>query len=70
MHKKYEGVEDPVDRHPPSARERHFEGLPCQICNQVVRIEDARTDENGNAIHESCYLQRLKREDAGEREAK
>ena len=28
----------------------------CWICNKVVRLEMARTDENGCAVHEQCYM--------------
>ena len=28
----------------------------CPICNAVVPLENAKTDEHGTAIHEECYL--------------
>src|ERR1700747_1672247 len=31
----------------------------CSICKQLVRLETAKTDENGQPVHEDCYLQRL-----------
>lgn len=31
----------------------------CSICKQPVRLETAKTDEKGQAVHEDCYLQRL-----------
>ena len=33
--------------------------LICSICQQPVAVENSKTDENGQAIHEDCYLQRL-----------
>ena len=31
----------------------------CFVCKQPVRLEYAKTDENGKAVHEDCYLQHL-----------
>lgn len=31
----------------------------CSICHQPVPLNDAKTDEDGNAIHEACYLVKL-----------
>jgi hypothetical protein len=31
----------------------------CSICNQPVPLNYAKTDEDGNAIHEACYLVKL-----------
>jgi hypothetical protein len=31
----------------------------CPICREPVRLEDAKTDEGGNAIHENCYYASL-----------
>jgi len=31
----------------------------CSICKQSVRLETAKTDENGKPVHEDCYLQHL-----------
>jgi hypothetical protein len=31
----------------------------CSVCKQPVRLETAKADENGEAVHEVCYLQRL-----------
>jgi hypothetical protein len=33
--------------------------LICSICHRPVALENSKTDENGHAIHEDCYLQRL-----------
>jgi len=34
-------------------------GLLCSICNKVVDLEDAKTDESGAAVHGECYVLRL-----------
>jgi hypothetical protein len=31
----------------------------CSICNLPVALNNAKTDEDGNAIHEDCYLSKL-----------
>lgn len=31
----------------------------CQICGEEILLEYSKTDEQGNAVHEDCYLQRL-----------
>jgi hypothetical protein len=28
----------------------------CALCNQRVELETAKTDENGKAVHEECYV--------------
>ena len=33
------------------------EHLPiCSICDRAVYLEVAKTDENGQAVHEECYV--------------
>jgi len=32
----------------------------CSICNRHVILEIAKVDEYGHAIHEKCYLLKLK----------
>jgi hypothetical protein len=32
----------------------------CLICNAPVLLETAKTDERGNAIHEECYLLKVR----------
>ena len=35
----------------------HDVRLPkCSICNEPVEIKSAKTDENGKAVHEDCYV--------------
>lgn len=36
----------------------------CSICNSKVPLETAKTDENGRAVHEQCYLVVLKQKSA------
>jgi len=36
----------------------------CPICDQLVSLELAKTDECGRAIHEECYVLKLKLERA------
>ena len=31
----------------------------CSVCKQPVRLETAKADESGKAVHEDYYLQRL-----------
>jgi hypothetical protein len=33
--------------------------FPCYVCNQSVKLEEARTDERGRAVHETCYAKSL-----------
>jgi azurin len=30
--------------------------LVCSICQKPVSLNDAKTDEDGMAVHEDCYL--------------
>jgi hypothetical protein len=35
-------------------------GVPlCAICHKIVWLEEAKTDEEGRAIHEECYVSTL-----------
>jgi hypothetical protein len=31
----------------------------CAICGESVRIETAKADEHGQAVHEACYVIRI-----------
>ncbi len=31
----------------------------CPICREPVRLENAKTDQDGHAIHEDCYCASL-----------
>ena len=33
----------------------------CAICNEPVELETAKTDEDGKAVHEECYVGRIMR---------
>jgi hypothetical protein len=30
--------------------------INCSICNKPVNLETAKIDDNGNAVHEECYV--------------
>jgi hypothetical protein len=34
----------------------------CWLCGQPCPLEDCTIDENGHAVHESCYFSKLERE--------
>jgi hypothetical protein len=36
----------------------------CFICHTPVELEISKTDENGHAVHEGCYLLRLRQRQA------
>jgi hypothetical protein len=36
----------------------------CFICHNPVELEISKTDENGHAVHEGCYLLRLRQRQA------
>jgi hypothetical protein len=31
----------------------------CSVCNKPVSLDNAKTDEDGAAIHEACYLVKI-----------
>lgn len=31
----------------------------CSICGEPVNLQTAKCDENGNALHEECYVQKI-----------
>jgi hypothetical protein len=33
---------------------------PCSFCNGPVELETSKTDEDGKAIHEECYVRKLR----------
>ena len=39
---------------------RHSPNPTCTICKQPVSLENAKTDELGLAIHEQCYVLKLR----------
>ena len=36
----------------------------CSLCQMPVPLESSKTDENGKAVHEECYMLRLRLEQA------
>ncbi len=38
--------------------------IRCSLCHMPVPLESSKTDENGKAVHEECYLLRLRLEHA------
>ncbi len=34
--------------------------LPCFVCGNPVRLETSNTDELGKAVHEKCYVLKVK----------
>lgn len=53
-----------MNRKPPApVPQRHLRNaidLLCPICNKLVNVESAKTDEDGHAIHEACYVLKIK----------
>jgi hypothetical protein len=41
--------------------------VTCVICSKSVSLEVARIDENGQAVHEECYMERVKAKPPRER---
>jgi hypothetical protein len=33
----------------------------CSICNEPVELATSKTDEDGKAVHEDCYVRRMMR---------
>lgn len=44
---------------PPSVRDA-FELPRCILCDNPVLLGSSKTDENGKAVHEECYLLRMR----------
>ena len=40
--------------------------VTCRVCGQGVALENARTDDDGRAVHEQCYLLRHQLKNATE----
>ena len=34
--------------------------LICHLCNKTIPVEQAKTDENGKAVHETCYVAKVR----------
>jgi hypothetical protein len=39
--------------------------LLCRICGRPIPVEVATTDSDGRALHEGCYVLKIKLEQAG-----
>jgi hypothetical protein len=37
-----------------------FELTPCILCNEPVPLDSSKTDEYGKAVHEECFLLRMR----------
>jgi|tagenome__1003787_1003787.scaffolds.fasta_scaffold20743136_1 hypothetical protein len=35
-------------------------GLFCRICSGPIPLETSKTDERGKAVHEDCYVRKMK----------
>jgi hypothetical protein len=40
--------------------------LLCRICGKPLAVETCKTDDGGKAVHEECYVLKLKLEQASE----
>jgi hypothetical protein len=38
--------------------------LICAICREPVNLESAKTDDDGNGVHEECYVEKMIRQAA------
>ena len=48
----------------PEKFKRKSSPLLCRICGKPVAVETSKTDGGGKAIHEDCYVLKLKLEQA------
>jgi hypothetical protein len=53
-----------AEQEPDPAKMRHLmhkkEIFTCHICNKPLQLEtDTRTDEDGKAVHEECYVKHV-----------
>jgi hypothetical protein len=50
-----------ISRFIPWSRRQVRPELPaCSICNEPVELETTKTDEYGKAIHEECYVVKVR----------
>jgi hypothetical protein len=51
-------------------RNHHPKRFPiCPLCNEPVELESTKTNEDGSAVHEECYVLALKKERSERRAA-
>ena len=49
---------------------RTFPEIPCVICSKPVNLQtDLCADENGKAVHDSCYIRRITRAQVQKRQS-
>ncbi len=41
-------------------RQPHVERPKCPVCNESVALESCKADEDGQAIHEECYVEKVR----------
>jgi hypothetical protein len=50
---------------------RPFPEIPCVICSKPVNLQtDLCADENGKAVHDSCYIRRITRAQVQKRQSR
>src|SRR5215471_14908046 len=54
----------------PISRQSRHDGLRCPVCHQPVSLESSKTDEKGRAVHEECYVARIRTDGASQPEKK
>jgi hypothetical protein len=42
--------------------EERLTSVPCVICGKPVRLEECKTNDLGEPVHEACLAERLKEE--------
>jgi hypothetical protein len=42
--------------------EERLTSVPCVICGNPVRLEECKTNDLGEPVHEVCFAERLKEE--------
>ena len=41
-----------------SAQDVSHQSLVCTVCTMPISLETSKTDENGKAVHEECYVRK------------
>ena len=41
-----------------SAQDASHQSLVCTVCTMPISLETSKTDENGKAVHEECYVRK------------
>lgn len=45
---------------PADVHDSHTSSTACAICGERVDVGNSKTDERGRAVHEACYVARLR----------